>query len=81
LIYLYRNENGYAPCDVSTMNPDENRLFADTSNKIHGITRGQEEAMLAGSLFGWDIPAAKPWMYDENGTPRITQPKNKEQER
>jgi hypothetical protein len=32
---------------------------------------------LAGSLFGWDAPAAKPWNYDENGKPQPLPQKNK----
>ena len=39
----------------------------DTSNKRMGVTKAQEAAMLAGSLFGWDTPAARPKNYDENG--------------
>ena len=85
LISLTQYENGYAPCDASKQNPEENRFFADTSNKFFGITRAQEEAMLAGSLFGWDKPAAQPWNYDENGNYRLDdpniKPKNKDKER
>jgi hypothetical protein len=29
-------------------------------NAIHGITPRQREAMLAGSMFGWDVPGADP---------------------
>jgi hypothetical protein len=32
--------------------------------------------MLAGALLGWDTPAAKPWKYEPDGTPR--QPPKKE---
>jgi hypothetical protein len=35
-----------------------------------GVTRAQEEAMLAGSLFGWHTKAADPRSYDENGQPQ-----------
>jgi hypothetical protein len=57
-------------------------MFADTANQVNGITRAQEEAMLAGSMFGWDTPAAKPWNYDQNGKPRPPHPpKNKDHER
>ncbi|SBW00761.1 conserved hypothetical protein [uncultured Eubacteriales bacterium] len=69
LISISRYEKGYSRCDGSKPNPEENRFFADTSNKIFGITRAQEEAMLAGSMFGWDVPAAKPWKYDKDGKP------------
>lgn len=81
LISIRRGESGYFPCDSSKPDPEANRLFADTSNKIHGVTRAQEEAMLAGSLCGWDAPAAKPWNYDKNGNPRQHQPKKNEPER
>ena len=81
LIIIHRGENGYSPCDSSKRNPEENRLFADTSNRLFGITRAQEEAMITGSLFGFDTPAAKPWHYDQNGNPRQQQPKRDEPER
>lgn len=81
LISISRYEKGYARCDGSKPNPEENRFFADTSNKIFGITRAQEEAMLAGSMFGWDVPAAKPWKYDKDGNPRPPTPKKDRTER
>jgi len=82
LILISRSKNGYSPCDFSKSDPEANRLFADTSNKIFSITRAQEAAMLAGSLFGWNVPAAKPWNYDQNGEPRLqNQPKKNDPER
>lgn len=81
LISIRRFEKGYYPCDASKASPEENRLFADTSNKIMGITRAQEEAMLAGSQSGWDTPAAKPWNYALNGTPLPLPHKEKGHER
>lgn len=81
LIQISLNKKGYLPCDSSKPNPEENRLFADTSNRLFGITRAQEEAMLAGSMFGFNTPAAKPWHYDQNGNPRPQQPKKTEPER
>lgn len=32
-------------------------------NARHGVTADQVEAMLAGSAFGWDCPAADPDLY------------------
>ena len=70
LIMLIRGESGYIECRDSPIGREANRLFADTANKLSGVTRAQEEAMLAGSLFGWSVPAAKPWNYERDGTPR-----------
>ena len=81
LVSIYRGENGYIPCDISKPTPEENRLFADTSNKIFGNTRAQEEAMLAGCMFGWNTTAAKPWNYDQNGNFKQPQQNKNEHER
>ena len=45
------------------------RESVTAENQIIGVTRAQEAAMLAGSLFGWDTPAADPKNYDEQGQP------------
>ncbi len=36
-------------------------------NREIGVTAAQAEAMKAGSMFGWNVPAADPKNYDENG--------------
>ena len=33
------------------------------------MTKAQTAAMLAGSMFGWEAPAADPKNYDEQGQP------------
>lgn len=81
LISISQYEKGYSRCNSSKPNPEENRLFADTSNKIFGITRAQEAAMLAGSMFGWEVPAARPWKYEKDGKPRPLPPKKDGPER
>lgn len=70
LILLTRGEKGYNPCyDFSTPDAQQNREFADDRNVKNGITKAQEAAMLAGSMFGWQTPAADPKNYDEQGQP------------
>ena len=70
LILLTRGEKGYSPCyDFSTPDAQQNREFADDRNVKNGVTKAQEAAMLAGSMFGWQTPAADPRNYDEQGQP------------
>lgn len=70
LILLTRGEKGYNPCyDFSTSDAQQNREFADDRNVKNGVTKAQEAAMLAGSMFGWQTSAADPKNYDEQGQP------------
>ncbi len=82
MIRIQRGESGYFLCNSKGMSPDTVRVKVNNENLLRQVTRAQEEAMLAGSLLGWDSPAAKPWNYDGDGTPRpIHQPKKNEHER
>jgi hypothetical protein len=81
LILVKRNESGYYRCENSSADERHNREYAGDANIRLGVTRAQEEAMLAGSIFGWDIPAAKPWNYDINGNLRRAARKRDEPER
>lgn len=70
LILLTRGEKGYSPCyDFSTADAQQNREFADDINVKNSVSKAQEAAMLAGSMFGWQAPAADPKNYDEHGRP------------
>ncbi len=82
MIRIQRGESGYFLCNSKGMSPDTVRVKVNEENLLRQVSRAQEEAMLAGSLFGWDSPAAKPWNYDGDGTPRpVHQPKKNEHER
>lgn len=66
MIVITKGEPGYTPTGAvgEGMTPRE---AVDAANKAIGVTRAQEEAMVAGSMFGWDVPGADPKNYDENG--------------
>ena len=68
LIFVKRGEKGYYPCKASSSDPAWNRKFADEKNRDKGVTKAQEEAMLAGSMFGWKVPAAFPENYNLDGS-------------
>lgn len=43
----------------------------EKANELLGVTKGQAEAMLIGSMFGWHVPGADPDAYDpESGKPK-----------
>ena len=81
IIILKRNEHGYYPCEYSTDDTEYNGELAIELNQRMGVTRGQEEAMIIGSMFGWNAPAAKPWKYDKDGIPLPLPPRKNEPER
>ena len=78
LVVITRGERGYLTSDKSTSNEKDNRLYANCGNVQLGLTKGQVEAMLAGSMFGWNTPVAKPWNYNQDGIRRPMPPKKSE---
>ena len=68
VIIIKHGESGYYRCEYSTEDKAFNREFANDRNANLGVSKAQVEAMLAGSIYGWDVPAADPKSYDENGT-------------
>jgi len=79
VIIIKYGESGYYPCDYTTNNRQKNRETADLVNERLEVTKAQEKAMMTGSIFGWTVPGAKPWNYDQNGNPHI-KPKDKNHE-
>jgi len=70
MIVIYkRGETGYYKTDIPYASKEEARAIVDEQNALGGVTKGQEAAMAAGSMFGFDVPAADPANYDENGQP------------
>jgi hypothetical protein len=76
-ILIWGGSDGYEKYYPSGQSRDELRAEIDKDNAHFGVTRAQEEAMKAGSMLGWNTPAAKPWNYNENGRPRPLPPKVK----
>ena len=76
LIIIKKGESGYYRTDIDMGDKTENRVLADEYNTKIGVSKAQEQAMSAGSMFGWSVPAADPKNYDDNGQP--TRPKNKD---
>lgn len=59
VIMIKRGESGYfAQPNLQDRNVDE-------LNETFGVTKEQAEAMVAGSMFGFDVPAANPKLYED----------------
>ena len=73
LIEVTKGYSGYshAEKELGSLTPRE---AADRLNHELGVTKEQEQAMVAGSMFGWATPAADPAHYDKNGN--AIKPKN-----
>ena len=75
-----KGESGYQPVtDKECFDKDTNRQTVDECNRLWSITKAQAEAMKAGSMFGWHVPAADPKNYDADG--RLIKPKSRDTDR
>lgn len=68
LIVVTKGDSGYLPANAKALDCS-NREGADQLNRAMGVTKAQEAAMVAGSMFGWAAPAADPSRYDDEGNP------------
>ena len=69
IVIYKRGETGYYKADIPYASKEEARIIVDEQNAVGGVSKAQEAAMAAGSMFGFDVPAADPANYDENGQP------------
>lgn len=75
-VIIRRCQPGRFCIDISR---DGSRSFRDTVdmlNKKLGVSKAQEAAMVAGSEFGWTVPAADPANYDDDGMIRSKRVRN-----
>ena len=68
LIVIEKGKRGYSPTGIYPQDSDV-RAGVDAANEVNGVTKAQSAAMKAGSMFGWDAPAADPANYDDQGIP------------
>ena len=76
IIILKKGETNYYRTDIDMGSREQNTALAEEYNQKMGITKEQAAAMSAGSMFGWDCPAADPKSYDENG--QLLKPKHRD---
>ena len=72
VIQIDRWQKGYTATSFNDGNRAENEAIKDKFNEKLGVSKAQEQAMLAGSMIRWDSIAAKPKSYDENGKAKET---------
>lgn len=67
VIIIKRGESGYYKTDIQAKDREEALAIVAELNEKAGVTKAQAEAMLAGSMFGWNVPGADPASYDKDG--------------
>ncbi|MEG0912686.1 MAG: hypothetical protein RSD35_08135 [Oscillospiraceae bacterium] len=77
VVILNRGETGYYKTDIQFTDKADAKAIAEEHNGLRGVSKAQEEAMKAGSMFGFEVTAADPKNYDDNGKP-INPAKKKE---
>ncbi len=68
IVIIRRGIDGYFPTDMRISDIESAKTIVREYNEALGVSKAQEEAMMAGSMFGWHVSGADPANYDENGT-------------
>ena len=66
---IQKGESGYYRTDMWIIDANDGKQIVKDLNEKLGVTKAQGEAMKAGSMFGWETPAADPKNYDADGIP------------
>ena len=72
-----KGETGYYKTDIPVYESKGAKELVNERNEKLGVTKAQAEAMKAGSMFGWHVPAADPKNYDAQGMPIKTNLKDR----
>jgi hypothetical protein len=76
VVILKRGETGYYKTGIPFADKESAQALVAEYNGKLGVSKAQAEAMKAGSMFGFQAPAADPKNYNESGNP--IRPKQKE---
>lgn len=74
---IKKGESGYYPIETDSKDAEQNKAFTKLLNAQSGVSPKQAEAMKAGSMFGWDTPAADPKNYDDKGRAALKKAKDR----
>ena len=77
MIIIQKGESGYYHSDLNCNDATVSRVVAAENNKRLGVSKIQEECMVAGSMFGWDVPGADPKNNDATGRFCPSKPKDR----
>lgn len=69
VIRIEKGAHGYRMTEYGAADNAAAKEIARNLNASIGVTPAQAEAMKAGSMFGWEVPAADPANYAEDGRP------------
>lgn len=69
VVLIKKGESGFYEVNTHTGDTGSNQMYVNEMNKRLCVSKAQEAAMVAGSMFGWDCRAALPSSYDEKGNP------------